>query len=58
MESEYEWIDSLERLIRYPELRRRLGEAARKKAVQKYSINSVKNDYRKVLRPFLGEQTQ
>ena len=49
VESEDEWVDALERLVCQPDLRRRLGQAARKKAVEKYSVNSVKGKYREVL---------
>jgi glycosyltransferase involved in cell wall biosynthesis len=49
VESQEEWVDALERLVREPDLRRKLGEAARAKAVQKYSVSAVKLDYRRVL---------
>ena len=49
VESQEEWVDALERLVREPDLRRRLGEAARAKVVQKYSVAAVKRDYRRVL---------
>jgi glycosyltransferase involved in cell wall biosynthesis len=44
-----EWLHALVRLIRDPELRRRLGEAARHDAVAKYSVKAVAADYRRVL---------
>lgn len=44
-----EWLEALERLIRDPGLRRRLGEAARRDAVAKYSVQAVAKDYRRVL---------
>ncbi|MDB5720741.1 MAG: hypothetical protein JWP15_1359 [Alphaproteobacteria bacterium] len=44
-----EWLNALARLIRDPELRRRLGEAARRDAVAKYSVKAVAADYRRVL---------
>jgi len=49
VESQEEWVDALERLVREPDLRRSLGEAARAKVVQKYSVAAVKRDYRRVL---------
>jgi glycosyltransferase involved in cell wall biosynthesis len=55
VESPEEWVDSLEGLIRDPALRRRLGQAARIKAVQTYSVNVVKNDYRKILESVVEE---
>ena len=47
--TEAEWLDALERLVRDPALRRRLGEAARRDAVAKYSILAVAAEYRRVL---------
>jgi glycosyltransferase involved in cell wall biosynthesis len=47
--SEDEWVDALERLIRDPALRARLGAAARRDAVAKYSVAAVAADYRRVL---------
>ena len=47
--TEAEWLDALERLVRDPALRRRLGEAARRDAVAKYSIKAVAAEYRRVL---------
>ncbi|MEA3001159.1 MAG: hypothetical protein QOK17_2992 [Sphingomonadales bacterium] len=47
--TEAEWVDALERLIREPDLRRRLGEAARRDAEAKYSVKAVAAQYRRVL---------
>ena len=47
--TEDEWIVALERLIDDPELRRRLGQQARKDAVERYSTRAVAADYRRVL---------
>jgi glycosyltransferase involved in cell wall biosynthesis len=47
--SQEEWVCALERLVCEPDLRRKLGQAARLKAIQKYSIRSVKQEYRNVL---------
>lgn len=44
-----EWIESLERLIVDPALRRRLGRAAREDAVAKYSTAAISTQYRSVL---------
>ena len=44
-----EWINALEALIRDPGLRRRLGEAARRKVVENYSIDAIKSEYSNVL---------
>jgi glycosyltransferase involved in cell wall biosynthesis len=47
--SQDEWVDALERLIREPDLRRKLGQAARKKAVERYSLKAIRDDYRNIL---------
>jgi glycosyltransferase involved in cell wall biosynthesis len=47
--SESEWLEALRRLIDDPDLRRRLGQRARRDAVTRYSIQAVSGHYRKVL---------
>ncbi|MEZ5708009.1 MAG: glycosyltransferase family 4 protein [Blastomonas sp.] len=47
--SEDEWVDALERLVRGPALRRKLGEAARTDAVAKYSLHAIAEQYRTIL---------
>jgi glycosyltransferase involved in cell wall biosynthesis len=49
VKSQDEWVDALKRLVLDPELRRRLGEAAREDAVAKYSVKAIAADYRRVL---------
>jgi glycosyltransferase involved in cell wall biosynthesis len=49
VESDSDWLNALERLIRDPALRKRLGDAARIKAEQNYSTRAVASMYRKVL---------
>jgi glycosyltransferase involved in cell wall biosynthesis len=44
-----EWLDALTRLLDDPELRRRIGEAARRDAVAKYSTKAIAAEYRRVL---------
>lgn len=44
-----EWEEALERLIRDPDLRRRLGQAARVDAVARFSTQAVAGLYRSVL---------
>lgn len=46
---EDEWVEALERLIADPALRRRIGEAARRDAVEKYSVRAIAGQYRQVL---------
>jgi glycosyltransferase involved in cell wall biosynthesis len=52
--TEDEWVNALERLIRNPALRRRLGEAARRDAVAKYSTKAIAADYRRILAAVMG----
>lgn len=47
--TEEEWIDALERLILDPDLRQRLGAAARNDAVGRYSTAVISGQYRQVL---------
>ena len=47
--TEAEWEAALERLIRDPELRRRLGQAARRDAVEKYALTAIAGQYRKII---------
>lgn len=49
-----EWLAELERLIRDPALRRRLGEAARKSVVENYSMKAIAGKYRQVLQTAMG----
>lgn len=44
-----EWVAALERLVREPTLRSKLGEAAREDAVAKYSTAAISTQYRGVL---------
>lgn len=47
--SREEWIDRLSQLIEQPELRKRIGEAARKTVEEKFSIQKNKFNYLQVL---------
>ncbi|MCB9626419.1 MAG: glycosyltransferase family 4 protein [Sandaracinaceae bacterium] len=49
VESDSDWLEALERLIRDPALRERLGTAARKKAEANYSTRAIAQVYRDVL---------
>ncbi len=51
-----EWLSALERLLDDPELRRRLGQQARRDAVEKYSTRAVARDYRRVLASVMGDR--
>lgn len=49
-----DWEDALEKLVRDPALRRRLGESARRDAVGKYSTKAIAGQYRRVLESVAG----
>jgi glycosyltransferase involved in cell wall biosynthesis len=50
-----EWVLALERLIDHPALRRRLGERARKDAIERYSTKAVAARYTAVLDSVMGD---
>jgi glycosyltransferase involved in cell wall biosynthesis len=47
--TEQEWLEAIETLTRDGALRRRLGEAARRKAVENYSLQAIKIQYLSIL---------
>jgi glycosyltransferase involved in cell wall biosynthesis len=47
--TEEEWVATLEELVRNPELRQRLGTSARLDAVAKYSTRAIAALYRNVI---------
>jgi glycosyltransferase involved in cell wall biosynthesis len=53
--SEDDWIIALENLINNPELRRKLGTAARITVVNNYSTEIIKNDYLKILNKLMKD---
>jgi len=52
--TEDDWLEALERLVRDPALRRRLGEAGRRDALEKYSTKVIAGEYRRVLESAMG----
>ncbi|HET7663230.1 MAG TPA: glycosyltransferase [Rhodanobacteraceae bacterium] len=44
-----EWLQALRRLLDDPELRRRLGQAARQNVVAHHSLHAIKTQYRSIL---------
>lgn len=49
VQTDEEWLENLECLVRNGELRRQLGDAARQDAVNKYSTAAITQEYRRVL---------
>ncbi len=54
VQTEQQWLDALERLVRDPALRRRLGEAGRRDVEEKYSTKVIAREYRRVLQDAMG----
>ncbi len=51
-----EWLCALERLLRDPGLRQRLGHAGRRRAVERFSRDAVRGQYRAVINSVVGNQ--
>ncbi len=49
-----EWIDALETLVKNPELRRNMGEAARLTVLENYSTHVIKSTYLSILNKLTG----
>ena len=45
VKTEAEWVEALETLVKNPDLRRKLGEAARKSVLKRYSTHVIKSIY-------------
>lgn len=54
VKTEAEWINALEELIINQDLRRKLGEAARKTVVENYSTQVIKSKYLTILNDVVG----
>ena len=51
---EQEWVDRLERLVSDPELRRKIGQAARKRVEDRFSIRANRDTYLGIFREVYG----
>jgi len=49
-----EWVDALETLVNNPELRKKLGKAARESVLNNYSMNVIKEEYLSILNKQIG----
>jgi glycosyltransferase involved in cell wall biosynthesis len=54
VKTDEEWIDALETLIKNPELRRNMGEAARLTVLENYSTHVIKSTYLSILNNLTG----
>jgi glycosyltransferase involved in cell wall biosynthesis len=54
--TEEEWVQALETLVNHPELRRKLGTAARSTVVEKYSTHAIKSNYFGILQKLTGKR--
>ena len=50
-----EWVDTLEKLVKNPKLRKSIGQAARKTVVDKYSTNVIKSKYLSIINGLCGK---
>ena len=51
-----EWIKSLEMLIKNPDIRKKLGENARKTVIENYSTDVVGSQYLAILNSLIGDK--
>lgn len=54
VKTDSEWVDALETLVKNPELRRNIGEAARLTVIENYSTQSIKSVYLSILNKLTG----
>ena len=54
VKTDEEWINALETLIKNPELRRNMGEAARLAVLENYSTQVIKSNYLSILNKLTG----
>ncbi len=54
VKTDAEWIEALETLIKNPELRRNMGEAARLTVLENYSTHVIKSTYLSILNKLTG----
>ena len=57
VKTDAEWVDALETLIKNPELRRNMGEAARLTVLENYSTRVIKSTYLSILNKLTGAKT-
>lgn len=51
-----EWVEALEVLVKNPDLRRKIGDAARKTVLENYSTHVIKSNYFKILNKLTGDR--
>lgn len=56
VKTENDWLTALEHLIQNPDERKKIGKAARRDAVNKYSTHAVKKDYQRVLESVMEKE--
>ena len=55
VKSDDEWVDALELLVKKPDLRRKLGQAARESVVANYSLTAIGTQYCEVLEKVMAK---
>ena len=56
VDSEEDWVNALEKLIDDNELRKKLGENARRTVLEGYSTDVIGSKYLKILKSLIGDQ--
>lgn len=56
VKTDEEWVQALETLVNRPDLRRKLGTAARKTIVENYSTRAIKSNYFNILNKLNGNR--
>jgi len=54
VETEEQWVDRLEQLVRDPKLRERIGTAARRRVEERFSIKANRDTYLEIFRQVFG----
>ncbi len=55
VKTENQWVDALEELIKYPNIRKRIGQQARIDAVKNYSLHTIGDTYDNILKSVMKE---
>lgn len=58
VKSEEDWLDALEMLMNDNELRKKLGENARRTVLENYSTNVISSKYLKIIKSLIGDHNE
>jgi glycosyltransferase involved in cell wall biosynthesis len=57
VKTDAEWVDALEMLVKHPELRRNIGEAARLTVLENYSTQVIRETYLSIINKLIETRT-